>query len=38
MSLVVFAVISVVVWLAMRQLLGVRSSQSKRIDHDINED
>jgi Membrane protein implicated in regulation of membrane protease activity len=37
-SLVVFAVISVVAWLAMRAILGVRHGQMKRIDHDINED
>lgn len=37
-SLVVFAVISVVAWLAMRAVLGVRQGQMKRIDHDINED
>ena len=37
-ALVVFAVISVIAWLAMRALLGVRSGQMKKIDHDINED
>lgn len=36
-SLVVFAVISVVAWLVMRRLMGVRQGQMKRIDHDINE-
>ncbi|MCA2014416.1 hypothetical protein LCM17_23195 [Cereibacter sphaeroides] len=35
---VVFAVISVVAWLAMRQFMGVRQGQMKRIDRDINED
>ncbi len=37
-ALVVFAVISVIAWLAMRRLLGVRQGQMKRIDRDINED
>ncbi|MCW1932378.1 NfeD family protein [Pararhodobacter zhoushanensis] len=37
-ALLVFAVISVIAWLAMRALLGVRSGQLKKIDHDINED
>lgn len=37
-ALVVFAVISVLAWLAMRAMLGVRKGQMKRIDHDINED
>ncbi|WP_068302509.1 NfeD family protein [Pararhodobacter sp. CCB-MM2] len=35
---VVFAVISVVAWLGMRQFMGVRQGQMKRIDRDINED
>ncbi|MFN4098378.1 MAG: NfeD family protein [Pararhodobacter sp.] len=34
----VFAVISVGVWLGMRALLGVRKGQMKRFNHDINED
>ena len=37
-ALVVFAIVSVVGWLGMRQVLGVRQGQMKRIDHDINED
>ena len=37
-ALVVFAVISVIAWLAMRALMGVRKGQTKRINHDINED
>lgn len=37
-ALLVFAVISVVAWLAMRAVMGVRRSQMKRIDRDINED
>lgn len=36
-ALVVFAVLSVVVWLVMRLMLGVRSGQIKKIDTDINE-
>lgn len=36
-ALVIFAVVSVIAWLAMRRLLGVRHGQMKRIDHDINE-
>ena len=36
-ALVVFAVLSVVAWLAMRSLLGVRQGQVKKIDRDINE-
>jgi membrane protein implicated in regulation of membrane protease activity len=37
-ALVVFAVLSVLAWLAMRALMGVRGGQIKRIDRDINED
>ena len=37
-ALVVFALVSVAAWLAMRRILGVRQGQMKRIDHDINED
>ena len=37
-QLVLFAIVSVVAWLALRRLLGVRQGQMKRIDHDINED
>lgn len=36
-ALVVFAVLSVVAWLTMRAVLGVRTGQVKRIDRDINE-
>lgn len=36
-ALVVFAVLSVIAWLAMRAVLGVRSGQVKKIDHDIND-
>lgn len=36
-ALLVFAVLSLCAWLALRALLGVRSGQIKHIDHDINE-
>jgi len=36
-ALVVFAVLSVIVWLVMRAVLGVRTGQVKKIDRDINE-
>lgn len=36
-TLLVFALLSVACWLALRRLLGVRRGQSRRIDHDINE-
>lgn len=36
-ALLVFAVVSLVAWLTLRQVLGVRRGQSKRITHDINE-
>ncbi len=29
--------VSVIAWLGLRQVLGVRKGQMKRIDHDINE-
>ncbi|MCK8463512.1 hypothetical protein MUY35_06580 [Aliiroseovarius sp. S1339] len=35
--LVLFAAISLVTWLILRQVIGVRKGQSKRIDVDINE-
>jgi len=37
-ALVVFAVISVLVWLGLRLTLGVRKGQVKVWDRDINED
>lgn len=37
-ALLVFAVLSVIAWLAMRAILGVRQGQSRKIDRDINED
>lgn len=36
--LVVFAVVSVVAWLALRQVFGVRRGQRTTFDRDINED
>lgn len=36
--LLVFAAISVVAWIAMRRLIGVRKGQVKRWTRDINED
>lgn len=36
--LLVFAVLSLAFWLALRALLGVRKGQVKVIDRDINED
>ena len=36
-SLTVFAVLSLLAWLALRQLVGVRGGQVKKIDHDIND-
>ncbi len=36
--LVVFGAVSLVAWLVLRRLLGVRAEQVRRIDHDINQD
>lgn len=36
-ALVVFAVLSLVAWLAMRRLMGVRRGQVKTIERDIND-
>ena len=36
--LVIFAVISVLVWIGLRFGLGTREGQTKTFDHDINED
>lgn len=33
-----FAVLSLVAWLALRPLMGVRKGQVKHFEHDINED
>ena len=38
LTLVVFAVLSVVAWLVLRRVLGVRKGQVKIWDRDINED
>ncbi|SDW92001.1 NfeD family protein [Roseicitreum antarcticum] len=37
-SIVVFSVVSVLAWLALRQTLGLRKGQARTFDHDINED
>lgn len=36
-GLTVFAVASLIAWLVLRQVVGVRGGQIKRIDHDIND-
>lgn len=36
-ALTVFAVLSLIGWLMLRQLVGVRGGQVKKIDHDIND-
>jgi len=36
-ALVVFAVLSLIAWLVMRAVLGVRTGQVKKINRDINE-
>ena len=38
MLLLVFAVLSLVAWLALRQVMGIRKGQIKTFDRDINED
>jgi len=35
--LVVFAVVSILAWLVLRRVVGVRKGQARSIDHDINE-
>ncbi len=37
-SLLVFAVLSLIVWVLLRALVGVRKGQVTRFDRDINED
>jgi len=37
-TLLVFAVLSLISWLVLRQVMGVREGQLKTFDHDINED
>lgn len=36
-ALTVFSVLSLLAWLGLRRLVGVRGNQVKRIDHDIND-
>lgn len=36
-GLTVFAVLSLLSWLVLRKLVGVRGGQVKRIEHDIND-
>jgi len=36
-GLTVFAVLSLIAWLILRRLVGVRGGQVKRIEHDIND-
>lgn len=38
LMLLIFAVISLVAWLVLRQVLGIREGQVKHFRHDINED
>ncbi len=38
MMLLVFAVLSLVAWLILCSLLGIRKGQVKHFEHDINED
>ncbi len=38
MMLLAFAVVSLLAWLALRQVLGIRKGQVKHFEHDINED
>ena len=38
MMLLMFALFSVVAWLVLRRVVGVRRSQSKIVRHDINDD
>ncbi len=38
LMLLVFAVISLLAWLALRPILGIRKGQVKHFEHDINED
>jgi membrane protein implicated in regulation of membrane protease activity len=37
-ALLVFGILSLVAWLSLRRLLGLRHGQVKRINRDINED
>ncbi len=38
LMLVVFAVLSLIAWLVLRRVAGVRANQSRIVDHDINDD
>lgn len=38
MLLLVFGVISLIAWLLLRPLMGIRRGQVKHFEHDINED
>lgn len=38
MMLLVFALVSLVAWLLLRPMLGIREGQVKHFEHDINED
>jgi membrane protein implicated in regulation of membrane protease activity len=37
LTLLVFALLSVVAWIALRRVFGVREGQIKTFDHDIND-
>ncbi len=37
-ALVVFSIVSLVAWIALRQVFGIRHGQRKTFDRDINED
>lgn len=36
--LVIFGIVSLVAWLVLRRVVGLRKGQVKRVHHDINED
>lgn len=37
LMLVVFAVLSLIAWLVLRRVVGVRQNQTRYVDHDIND-
>lgn len=37
-ALLVFAIVSVIAWVVLRQIFGIRHGQKKTFDHDINEE
>lgn len=37
LALVIFAVLSLVAWIALRQFIGRRDGQTKTFDHDVND-